>query len=110
MASQILLGVVLGIAGAAPFSVALARSVARGPKGPGVRSGLVCIVVSALIVLVGMALAHRLWAESRRCSPCSRRSRRWCSWRGTGFPSHLTGWLRRFRGRNKNFGKRAHAR
>lgn len=64
MASQILLGVVLGIAGAAPFSVALARSVARGPKGPGVRSGLVCIVVSALIVLVGMALVHRLWAEA----------------------------------------------
>ena len=56
MASQILLGVVLGLAGAAPFSVVLARSVARGPKGPGVRSGLVCIVVSALIVLVGMAL------------------------------------------------------
>lgn len=64
MASQILLGVVLGIAGAVPFSVALARSVARGPKGPGVRSGLVCIVVSALIVLVGMALVHRLWAEA----------------------------------------------
>lgn len=64
MASQILLGVVLGLAGAAPFSVALARSVARGPKGPGVRSGLVCIVVSALIVLVGMALVHRLWAEA----------------------------------------------
>lgn len=63
MASQILLGVVLGLAGAAPFSVVLARSVARGPKGPGVRSGLVCIVVSALIVLVGMALVHRLWAE-----------------------------------------------
>jgi len=62
MASQILLGVVLGLAGAAPFSVVLARSVARGPKGPGVRSGLVCIVVSALIVLVGMALVHRLWA------------------------------------------------
>lgn len=62
MASQILLGVVLGLAGAAPFSVA--RSVARGPKGPGVRSGLVCIVVSALIVLVGMALVHRLWAEA----------------------------------------------
>lgn len=64
MASQILLGVVLGLAGAAPFSVALARSVARGPKGPGVRSGLVCIVVSVLIVLVGMALVHRLWAEA----------------------------------------------
>lgn len=64
MASQILLGVVLGLAGAAPFSVVLARSVARGPKGPGVRSGLVCIVVSALIVLVGMALIHRLWAEA----------------------------------------------
>lgn len=64
MAGQILLGVVLGLAGAAPFSVALARSVARGPKGPGVRSGLVCIVVSALIVLVGMALVHRLWAEA----------------------------------------------
>lgn len=64
MASQILLGVVLGLAGAAPFSVALARSVARGPKGPGVRSGLVCIVASALIVLVGMALVHRLWAEA----------------------------------------------
>ena len=64
MASQILLGVVLGLAGAAPFSVVLARSVARGPKGPGVRSGLVCIVVSALIVLVGMALVHRLWAEA----------------------------------------------
>lgn len=64
MASQILLGVVLGLAGAAPFSVALARTVARGPKGPGVRSGLVCIVVSALIVLVGMALVHRLWAEA----------------------------------------------
>lgn len=64
MASQILLGVVLGLAGAAPFSVTLARSVARGPKGPGVRSGLVCIVVSALIVLVGMALVHRLWAEA----------------------------------------------
>lgn len=64
MASQILLGVVLGLAGAAPFSVALARTVARGPKGPGVRSGLVCIVASALIVLVGMALVHRLWAEA----------------------------------------------
>lgn len=64
MAGQILLGVVLGIAGAAPFSVALARSVARGPKGPGVRSGLVCVVVSALIVLVGMALVHRLWVEA----------------------------------------------
>lgn len=64
MASQILLGVVLGLAGAAPFSVALARSATRGPKGPGVRSGLVCIVVSALIVLMGMALAHRLWAEA----------------------------------------------
>lgn len=64
MASQILLGAVLGLAGAAPFSVVLARSVARGPKGPGVRSGLVCIVVSALIVLVGMALVHRLWAEA----------------------------------------------
>lgn len=64
MASQILLGVVLGLAGAAPFSVVLARSVARGPKGPGVRSGLVCIVVSALIVLMGMALVHRLWAEA----------------------------------------------
>lgn len=64
MAGQILLGVVLGLAGAAPFSVALARTVARGPKGPGVRSGLVCIVVSALIVLVGMALVHRLWAEA----------------------------------------------
>lgn len=64
MASQILLGVVLGLAGAAPFSVALARSVARGPKGPGVRSGLVCIVVSVLIVLMGMALVHRLWAEA----------------------------------------------
>lgn len=64
MASQIFLGVVLGLAGAAPFSVALARTVARGPKGPGVRSGLVCIVVSALIVLVGMALVHRLWAEA----------------------------------------------
>ncbi len=64
MAGQILLGVVLGLAGAAPFSVALARSVARGPKGPGVRSGLVCIVVSALIVLVGMALVHRLWVEA----------------------------------------------
>lgn len=64
MAGQILLGVVLGLAGAAPFSVALARSVARGPKGPGVRSGLVCVVVSALIVLVGMALVHRLWAEA----------------------------------------------
>ena len=64
MASQILLGVVLGLAGAAPFSVVLARSVARGPKGPGVRSGLVCIVVSALIVLVGMALVHRLWTEA----------------------------------------------
>ena len=64
MASQILLGVVLGLAGAAPFSVVLARSVARGPTGPGVRSGLVCIVVSALIVLVGMALVHRLWAEA----------------------------------------------
>lgn len=64
MASQILLGVVLGLAGAVPFSVVLARSVARGPKGPGVRSGLVCIVVSALIVLMGMALVHRLWAEA----------------------------------------------
>lgn len=64
MASQILLGVVLGLAGAAPFSVVLARSVARGSKGPGVRSGLVCIVVSALIVLMGMALVHRLWAEA----------------------------------------------
>lgn len=64
MASQILLGIVLGLAGAAPFSVALARTVARGPKGPGVRSGLVCIAVSALIVLVGMALVHRLWAEA----------------------------------------------
>ena len=64
MAVQILLGVVLGLVGAAPFSVALARTVARGPKGPGVRSGLVCIVVSALIVLVGMALVHRLWAEA----------------------------------------------
>lgn len=64
MASQILLGVVLGLAGAAPFSVALARTVARGPKGPGVRSGLVCIVASALVVLVGMALVHRLWAEA----------------------------------------------
>ena len=64
MAGQILLGVVLGLAGAAPFSVTLARLVARGPKGPGVRSGLVCIVVSALIVLVGMALVHRLWAEA----------------------------------------------
>lgn len=64
MATQILLGVVLGLAGAAPFSVALARTVARGPKGPGVRSGLVCIVASALVVLVGMALVHRLWAEA----------------------------------------------
>lgn len=64
MATQILLGVVLGLAGTAPFSVALARTVARGPKGPGVRSGLVCIVASALIVLVGMALVHRLWAEA----------------------------------------------
>lgn len=64
MAGQILLGIVLGLAGAAPFSVALARTVARGPKGPGVRSGLVCIAVSALIVLVGMALVHRLWAEA----------------------------------------------
>lgn len=64
MAAQILLGVVLGLAGAAPFSVALACTVARGPKGPGVRSGLVCIVVSVLIVLVGMALVHRLWAEA----------------------------------------------
>lgn len=64
MASQILLGVVLGLAGAAPFSVVLARTVARGPKGPGVRSGLVCIVASALVVLVGMALVHRLWAEA----------------------------------------------
>ena len=64
MASQILLGVVLGLAGAAPFSVILARTMARGPKGPGVRSGLVCIVVSAFIVLVGMALVHRLWAEA----------------------------------------------
>lgn len=64
MAAQILLGVVLGLAGAAPFSIVLARSAARGPKGPGIRSGLVCIVLSALIVLVGMALVHRLWAEA----------------------------------------------
>ena len=64
MAGQILLGVVLGLAGAAPFSVVLARSARRGPKGPGVRSGLVCVVLSALIVLMGMALVHRLWAEA----------------------------------------------
>lgn len=64
MATQILWGVVLGLVGAAPFSVVLARSVARGPKGPGIRSGLVCVVLSALIVLVGMALVHRLWAEA----------------------------------------------
>lgn len=64
MASQILLGVVLGLAGATPFAMVLLRSASRGPKGPGVRSGLVCIVVSALIVLVGMALVHRLWAEA----------------------------------------------
>ena len=64
MATQILLGVVLGLAGAAPFAMVLLRSASRGPKGPGVRSGLVCIVVSALVVLVGMALVHRLWAEA----------------------------------------------
>ena len=61
MASQILLGVVLGLAGAAPFAIVLGRSARRGPKGPGVRSGLVCVVVSALIVLVGMSLVRRAW-------------------------------------------------
>ncbi len=64
MVAQILLGVVLGLAGAAPFSIVLARSAARGPKGPGIRSGLACVVLSALVVLVGMALVHRLWAEA----------------------------------------------
>ena len=28
------------------------------------RSGLVCVVASALVVLVGMALVHRLWVEA----------------------------------------------
>lgn len=64
MASQILLGVVLGLAGATPFAMVLLRSASRGPKGPGVRSGLVCVVASALVVLVGMALVHRLRAEA----------------------------------------------
>ena len=64
MAAQILLGVVLGLVGAAPFAMVLLRSASRGPKGPGVRSGLVCVVASALVVLVGMALVHRLWAEA----------------------------------------------
>lgn len=64
MAAQILLGVVLGLVGAAPFAMVLLRSASRGPKGPGVRSGLVCAVASALVVLVGMALVHRLWAEA----------------------------------------------
>lgn len=64
MADQILLGAVLGLAGAAPFAIVLARSARRGSAGPGVRSGLVCVVASALVVLVGMALVHRLWAEA----------------------------------------------
>ena len=64
MAAQILLGVVLGLVGAAPFAMVLLRSASRGPKGPGVRSGLVCVVASALVVLVGMALVHRLRAEA----------------------------------------------
>lgn len=61
LGTYIVIGAVLGFAGAAPFAFALARSVAAGSKGPGVRSGLVCIVVSAAIVLVGSALANRAW-------------------------------------------------
>lgn len=59
MAAQILVGVVLGLAGVAPFAVVLARSAARGSKGPGVKSGLACVIVSADIILVGAALARR---------------------------------------------------
>lgn len=62
--AAILVGIVLGLAGAVPFAVVLARSASRGPGGPGVRSGLVCVVLSAAIILVGAALVHRLWAEA----------------------------------------------
>lgn len=59
MVAQILVGVVLGLAGAAPFAVVLTRSAARGSKGPGVKSGLACVIVSSAIILVGAALARR---------------------------------------------------
>lgn len=64
MANQILLGVVLGFAGAAPFIIVLYRLSRHGLADSGVRNGLVCAVASALIVLVGMVLIHRLWAEA----------------------------------------------
>lgn len=64
MANQILLGVVLGFAGAAPFVIVLDRLSRHNLADSGVRNGLVCVVASALIVLVGMVLIRRLWAEA----------------------------------------------
>lgn len=64
MANQILLGVVLGFAGAAPFVIVLDRLSRHSLADSCVRNGLVCVVASALIVLVGMVLIHRLWAEA----------------------------------------------
>ena len=61
MANQILLGVVLGFAGAAPFIIVLYRLSRHSLADSGVRNGLVCAVASAL---VGMVLIHRLWAEA----------------------------------------------
>ena len=60
----IVVGAVLGFAGAAPFAVVLARSVAAGAKGPGVRSGFICILISAAIILIGAAVANRLFPGS----------------------------------------------
>ena len=59
MVARVLVGVVLGLVGAAPFAVVLARSVARGSRGPGVRSGLACVIVSAAVILIGAALVRR---------------------------------------------------
>lgn len=61
MAAYVLVGVVLGMVGAAPFAFVLARSVARGSGGPGVKSGLACVIVSAAIILVGAALVRRVF-------------------------------------------------
>ncbi len=63
-AGILIVGAVLGFAGAAPFAIVLARAAAGGPKAPGVRAGFVCIVISAAIVLIGAALANRAWPGS----------------------------------------------
>ncbi len=63
-AGILIVGAVLGFVGAAPFAVVLARAAAGGSKAPGVRSGFVCIVISAAVVLIGSALANRLWPGS----------------------------------------------